>query len=98
MYVFRSYKLAPLREVIIKDRTESWMNGDILEAIKKKNKQYFKYRKNRDDQSWAEYKRLRNEARRLMDSTKKAYFNEKIVEHRNDTGKLWETSQVTWLQ
>ena len=41
----------------------------------------------RNDQSWAEQRKLRDEVRRLMDSTKKDYLNEKIVEHRNDSGK-----------
>lgn len=45
------------------------MNGDILEAIKERHKQCYKYRKKRDQKSQAEYKTLKNEV--LIDCTKR---------------------------
>ena len=49
------------------------------------------FRAQKDEQSWAEYKKARNEVNRLVDNIKKAYFNEKIAEYRNDSGKLWKS-------
>ncbi len=83
--------LAPFKVVRVKQRTEPWINDDILEAIRLRNKKYGIFRRNKDDQSWAEYKKVRNEVNRLVVNAKKAYFNEKIVEYRNDSGKLWNS-------
>ncbi len=74
--------LAPFKVVRVKQRTEPWINDDILEAIRLRNKKYGIFRRNKDDQSWAEYKKVRNEVNRLVVNAKKAYFNEKIVEYR----------------
>ncbi len=52
--------LAPFKVVRVKQRTEPWINYDIHEAIRLRNKKYGIFRRNKDDQSWAEYKKVRN--------------------------------------
>lgn len=64
-------KLAPLREVRVKQRTEPWINDEILEAIQIRNGLYEQFRKNKDDQTWTEYKKRRNEVSRLVGNSKK---------------------------
>lgn len=87
MYLEVVDKLAPFKVVRIKQRTEPWIKDDILEAIRMRNKKYDSFRRNKDDQNWGEYKKVRNEVSRLVVYAKKAYFNEKIVEYRNDSRK-----------
>jgi len=96
-YLFKSMfletidKIAPYKEIRIKQRTEPWVNDDILEAIRLRNRKHGKFREKKDEQSWADYKKARNEVNKLVVNTKKAYFNEKIAEYRNDSGKLWKS-------
>ena len=84
-------KVAPYKEIRIKQRTEPWVNDDILEAIRARNRKYNKFRAQKDEQTWAEYKKARNEVNRLLVNTKKAYFNEKIAEYKHDSGQLWKS-------
>ncbi len=83
--------LSPFKVVRVKQRTEPWINDDILKNIRLRNKKYGTFRRNKDDQSWAEYKKVSNEVSRFVVNAKKAYFNEKIVEFRNDSSKLWKS-------
>ncbi len=73
--------LSPFKVVRVKPRTEPWINDDILENIRLRNKKYYTFRRNKDDQSWEEYKKVRNEVSRFVVNAKKAYFNEKIVSY-----------------
>lgn len=50
-------KVAPFKVVRVKQRTESWINDDILKAIRMRNKKYDTFKRNRVDQNWTEYKR-----------------------------------------
>lgn len=84
-------KVAPFKETRIKQRSEPWVNDDILEAIRDRNKKFKHFRMKGDEHSWAEFKRARNEVNRLVINTKKIYFKEKIQEHRNDSRKLWKS-------
>ena len=66
------------------------MEEAILRAIKDRNISYINFRKTNKEDSFNEYKKLRNKVNILIESAKKSYFNEKIAEHKNDPGKLWK--------
>ena len=52
-------KVAPYKEIRIKQRTEPWINDDILKAIQARNRKYDTFRAQKDEQNWA-YKKVRN--------------------------------------
>ena len=51
---------APEKEIKMKQRTEIWMNSEILETIKLRDKMLCKFRKNGCNSVFDEYKVLRN--------------------------------------
>ena len=52
-------KLAPIKEVRLKQRTEPWMENDILELIKARDKALHSFRSSKDVLFYAEYCKLR---------------------------------------
>lgn len=84
-------KVAPLKVIRIKQRTQPWINNDILDTIYSRNKALSDFRKSNLPEFYVEYKALRNKAQRMVDEAKKDYFKTKIEEHRSDSKKLWAT-------
>ena len=67
-------KLAPIKEIRSKTRTEPWINPDILIAIEQRNKKFTIYRKNKDQRSLEEFKKYRNTVNRLVRIAKTDFF------------------------
>ena len=44
--------IAPVKEVRMKQRTEPWINSDILEVIKKRNTAFNLYKKNKTEDNF----------------------------------------------
>lgn len=84
-------KIAPLKTCRIKVRTEPWVNSDIIGAIKARNDSFRSFRKNRIPSSFCIFKKLRNEANRLIRKAKENYFKESIAENKNNPSKLWKS-------
>ena len=87
--------VAPIKKVRIKQRTEKWINDDILEAIKLRNASFLDFKHKKDQNSFSEYKKQRNEVIRMVTKAKQNYFSEKIMEHKKEPKKLWKCLKET---
>ena len=74
-------EVAPLKQVRIKQNTEIWMNNEILNAIRNRDKLLFKYRKTGCETIYANYKIARNKTPNLVKKTKASYFKDQIQEN-----------------
>lgn len=82
--------MAPMKTVRIKQRSETWINEDILKAIRSRNASYMKFKLSKDQSSFQKFKGLRNEVNRMVTKAKKDFFSEKILECRKEPRKLWK--------
>lgn len=81
---------APEKTIRTKIRSEPWMNPEILTAIKSRNDTFSKFSKNKDEQVYEEFKKIRNE---VTGKIKKA--KEKIIENKSNPQQLWKCLKQT---
>ena len=81
--------VAPLKEVKLKQRTEPWMNSDILQNIRHRDETLNKFRKSKDPDLYKEYCKLRNMVQRETRISKRDYLANKIEENVGNSKKLW---------
>ena len=83
--------VAPLKEVLIKQRSEPWMTNEILTNIRETDFLLAEFNKNKHmSEYYKEDCKLRNQDQREIRSAKKQYMLHQIEENRNDPKKLWQ--------
>ena len=84
--------LAPLKKVRIKQRSEAWMNKNILSLIRERNAAYKKMKRNMKDEKLSElYRKLRNLVQREVKKAKLEYLQNEIEGNNKDLKKLWKS-------
>ena len=83
-------KVAPLKEVRIKNKTEPWMNNDILENIRKRDMLLHQFKKDNNSGVYEQFCRTRNQIQRDIKKAKASYFSDKIEENKNNPKGLWK--------
>ena len=83
-------KVAPIKTVRIKQRSEKWINEEILMTIRARNSSLKSYKKNKDPADFKSFKSLRNRVNRMVTKAKKEYFSDRISECKDDPKKLWK--------
>ena len=81
--------IAPVKQMRIKQRTEPWINSDILEAINQRDKAFTHYKKDKSVENFECFKVLRNRCKCLIDAAKKGFFTESLEANKNDSKSLW---------
>ena len=66
-----------------------WMNYEILEKIKLKNKLWSKVTKVKNCSRTQEYKKVRNEVTSLINKSKQDYYKNSFEKCKNDSKKIW---------
>ena len=84
-------KVAPIKTVRIKQRTQPWMTSDILEKIHKRNKLSRLLNKGNGNASFSELSSLRNAVQHDIKKAKANYFRNKLEDNINQPKKLWKT-------
>ena len=82
--------IAPVKECRLKQRTQPWMTSDILDHIKQRDKAFYNYRKNKSDETFSLFSRIRNETQKLVFKAKRDYFKNKLNDSQNDSKSLWK--------
>ena len=83
-------KLAPVKEVRIKHKTEPWMNNVILENIRTRDGLLYQYKKEKNPEIYAQFCKIRNQIQRDIKKAKASYFSNKIEENKNNPKGLWK--------
>ena len=92
-------KVAPERTIRIKQRSEPWINDEILQCIHDRDSFYFKFRKSKSPELYKEYCSLRNRTQRLIKSAKRDFFENQVNENRFNSKALWKSlSQLGYSQ
>jgi hypothetical protein len=84
-------ELAPVKSVRLKQRSEPWINSEILELIRERDKSFQKFKKHGDNINYTNFTKLRNKVQSKIRHAKKQYYINKIDEHKHEPKKLWNT-------
>ena len=73
----------------IKRKSQPWMNQEIREALKEKNRAWKKYRQQKSDQLWNAFTLIRNSTNRIIKERKAQYENSLAKEIKLNPKKFW---------
>lgn len=82
--------IAPLKQVRIKQKTERWINTDILKSIKDRDKAFREFKKYKTEEKYSVFKEFRNKTQSLIFNAKRDYFKDKL-ENDKDSKSLWRS-------
>ena len=80
-----------MKNVRIKQNSEPWITGEIPDSINTRYSLYYKFRKHRSAEFYAEYCRVRNSVQKLVKCAKNNYINNQIELNKNKSKQLWKT-------
>ena len=66
---------SPIKEVRIKQRTEPWVNAEILQSINDRDRAFKAFEGDKSEQNFATFKDLRNKTQTLIYHAKKIFFS-----------------------
>jgi hypothetical protein len=83
--------IAPVKQIRIKQRSQPWMDSDILQAIAERDKAFHKYKHDKCQDNFETFKSLRNHVQQLVHKAKKEFFTNSIEQNKTDSKALWKT-------
>jgi len=83
-------EVAPVKEVRLKQRSQLWFSGEILNFIRKRDKALLKFKKSKNNDDYIEFKRLRNLTQRKITLLKRDFVKNQLEENQNYPKKLWQ--------
>ena len=67
--------ISPIKEVRIKQRTEPWINAEILQSINDRNRAFKAFKGNKSELTFYTVKELRNKKQTVIHNAKKNFFS-----------------------
>jgi hypothetical protein len=83
--------LAPVKTVLIKQRSEEWVDSEVLQCIKARDKAFQKFKRDRSDENFNQFKLHRNKANYTITNAKRNFFKCSLVRNQNDSKSLWKS-------
>ena len=91
LFVLAIDSVAPEKDIRIKSRTEPWMDVEILDAMRERDRAQLKANRNKSDKVLRkEFRDKRNKVVNLIKKGKTNYFSNKIEENKNNPKELWK--------
>ena len=82
-------KIAPLKEVGIKQQSDPWVNSELLELIEQRDHNLKLFRKSELNEDYKNYLHFRNQVDYTTKSAKSMYFKESVADNKHKPKKLW---------
>ena len=83
-------KVAPYKEVRVKQRTKPWMSSEILNLIRQRDKYLQKFRRSKDQSDYKLFVYHRNQVKYKKEKAKSQYCVHAVNENQNRPKKLWQ--------
>ena len=84
-------EIASTKEICIKNNTAEWIDEEVLEGIKTRDKLFRKFKKSKSNVDNEMFKKNRNQLHELIKSKKKNFITQKLTENISTPRKLWKT-------
>ena len=83
-------EIAPFKQVRIKGRTEPWMNSDILDLIRQRDKALEYANRNKENRELRKnFNNIRNKLQREVNKAKSNYLKNKIEDNKKNPKEIW---------
>ena len=86
-------KLAPIKEVRIKQDTEPWMCSEILDLIKQRDYYLKKFKQTKSSIDLAQHHTLRNQVTQHIRKAKAHFIKDSVEENKGNPKQLWRVMQ-----
>ena len=83
-------EICPVQELLVSDSKPEWLNNEIIQVMRNRDKSYRQARKTRKDVDWRKAVFLRNRVEILIKTFKKNKINDNLERHRNNPTKFWK--------
>ena len=90
-------EIAPTKEICIKNNTAEWIDEEVLEGIKTRDKLFRKFKKSKSNDDNEMFKKNRNQLQELIKRKKKNFITQKLTENISKPRKLWKTLKTLGL-
>lgn len=81
--------VAPIKEIRLKNRTETWMTSEMLELIQLRDETLYMFRKHSTDQHRKEFNYYMTKVQNCIKSARRNFFANKVEENEFDSKCLW---------
>ena len=75
-------RVAPIKQVRLKQRSEHWMDGHILDLINQRDQALHNFRKNKIADDFKHFSKLRSKVYHSIRKAKRHFYNNKIEDHK----------------
>ena len=75
--------ISPMKDVRLKQRSQPWFDGDILNSIRERDLALKNYQKTQKDQDFKHFKAMQNKSQNKIQKAQECYFKNKIEEDRS---------------
>ena len=82
-------EIAPLKKIRLKQRNQLWFTGEVRNMICRRNQALSKFRQTKHNDDFLEFKRIRNQTQRKIQSLKRDYVLNQLEENQSYSKKLW---------
>jgi len=83
-------KIAPLKKICLKNKTAEWIDLEILNGIKKRDKLFMKFKKTKSYNDHENYKKARNNIQRIIKNKKRNFIEHKLIDNIGKPKELWK--------
>ncbi len=83
-------KHAPHTKIRVRGEKTEWMTDEYIGMTYERDDLKQKVEKGKDPELWTKYKDMRNKVNNYKEQLKKEYYQEKILEHKDNSSKLWK--------
>ena len=91
-------KIAPFKKVFLKNNTSEWIDDEVFEGIKVRDKLFKTFKRSRLHNDHLKYRRARNQLQMLIRKKKQNFISNKITENIAKPKELWKTLSRLGLQ
>ena len=84
-------KIAPIKEICIKNNTAEWVDEEVLEGIKTRDKLFRNFKKSKSNIDNTNYKKSRNHLQVLIERKKRNFVSQKLTENISKPRELWKS-------
>ena len=89
-------RVAPIKEIRIKNNTQEWFDNEIAEAIKIREKYFKKFKKSNLQIDYNFYIEVKYNTQKLI-KQKNSFFNTKLTENIGKPKELWKSLKTLGL-
>merc|ERR1712106_562909 len=91
MFMQSINEICPEKEIKIKSNTEPWIDAEILETMRERDRALYNANRNKQNPDLRKvFNKLRNKVIKLNRQKKSSHFCNKVEEHKNDPKQLWK--------